>query len=54
MRGARRQWIVPIDVCYALVGLIRTRWRGFTGGAEVWRELDKFFEGLDRRSRERR
>jgi hypothetical protein len=54
VRGARRQWIVPIDVCYALVGLIRTNWRGFTGGADVWRELDKFYEGLDRRSRERR
>ena len=50
MRGARRQWIVPIDVCYALVGLIRTHWRGFTGGAEVWRELDRFCDGLDRRS----
>ena len=22
-RGARRHWIVPIDECYALVGLIR-------------------------------
>ena len=54
VRGARRQWIVPIDVCYALVGLIRTQWRGFTGGAEVWRELDKFFDGLDRRSRKGR
>jgi len=54
VRGARRQWIVPIDDCYALVGLIRTQWRGFTGGAEVWRELDKFFDGLDRRSRKGR
>ena len=54
VRGARRQWIVPIDVCYALVGLIRTHWRGFTGGADVWRELERFYEGLDRRSRERR
>jgi hypothetical protein len=54
VRGARRQWIVPIDVCYALVGLIRTRWRGFTGGADVWRALDAFYDGLDRRSRERR
>ena len=54
VRGARRQWIVPIDVCYALVGLIRTRWRGFTGGADVWRELDTFFDGLDRRSRKGR
>jgi hypothetical protein len=54
VRGARRQWIVGIDVCYELVGLIRTRWRGFTGGAEVWRELERFYEGLDRRSRDRR
>jgi len=54
VRGARRQWIVPIDVCYQLVGLIRTHWRGFTGGADVWRELDRFYEALDRRSRERR
>jgi hypothetical protein len=51
VRGARRQWIVPIDVCYELVGLIRMHWRGFTGGAEVWRELDKFWDGLDRRRR---
>jgi hypothetical protein len=54
VRGARRQWIVPIDACYALVGLVRTRWRGFTGGADVWRELDNFFDGLDRCSREGR
>jgi len=51
VRGARRQWIVGIDVCYALVGLIRTHWRGFTGGAELWRELDGFWNGLDRRRR---
>jgi hypothetical protein len=46
-RGARRYWIVPIDECYALVGLIRTRWRGLTGGAEVWQELGTFFDRLD-------
>jgi hypothetical protein len=54
VRGARRQWIVPIDECYALVGLIRTRWRGFTGGREVWEELDRFWDRLDRVARERR
>ena len=51
VRGAHRQWIVGIDVCYELVGLIRMHWRGFTGGTEVWRELDKFWDGLDRRRR---
>jgi Family of unknown function (DUF5947) len=50
-RGARRHWIVPIDECYALVGLIRTRWRGLTGGAEVWGAIAEFFQQLDRRSR---
>jgi hypothetical protein len=51
VRGARRQWLVPLDECYRLVGLIRMRWRGLTGGREVWRELDRFFEELDRRAR---
>ena len=45
--GERRQWIVPIEDCYALVGLIRTRWRGFGGGTEVWEEIDRFFQRLD-------
>jgi hypothetical protein len=49
--GARRQWIVPIDDCYALVGLIRTSWRGFTGGKEVWEQIGRFFDELDRRSK---
>ena len=51
VRGARGHWIVPIDECYALVGLIRTRWRGFTGGSEVWEEIGRFFEELDRRAK---
>jgi Family of unknown function (DUF5947) len=50
-RGAREHFLVGIDECYRLVGLIRTHWRGFTGGSEVWRELQGFFEGLDRRAR---
>jgi hypothetical protein len=50
-RDARRHWLVPIDECFALVGLIRTRWRGLTGGKEVWQELDRFFDALDERSR---
>lgn len=49
-RGARRQWLVPIDDCFTLVGVIRTRWRGFAGGKEVWTEIDRFFAELDRRA----
>ncbi len=52
-RGARDHWLVPIDDCYALVGLIRTRWRGLTGGKDVWEEIGRFFTALDRRSQTR-
>jgi uncharacterized protein DUF5947 len=51
VRGARGHWIVPISECYSLVGLIRTRWRGFTGGVELWKEIGRFFEELDRRAK---
>lgn len=51
VRGARRYWLVPLDECYRLIGLIRTRWRGLTGGKEVWREIEGFFCALDERSR---
>jgi hypothetical protein len=51
IRGARRYWLVPLDECYRLIGLIRTRWRGLTGGKEVWREIEGFFDALDKRSR---
>jgi hypothetical protein len=49
--GARQQWIVPIDDCFQLVGLIRTHWKGLTGGKEVWQELSAFFERLDTEGR---
>jgi hypothetical protein len=44
-------WLVPLDDCYGLVGLIRTRWKGLSGGKDVWREIERFFAELDRRSR---
>jgi hypothetical protein len=50
-KGARRHWLVPVEDCYRLVALIRTRWRGFTGGKEVWAGIDGFFGDLDRRAR---
>jgi Family of unknown function (DUF5947) len=43
-RGARTHLVVPIEDCYRLAGLIRTRWRGLSGGEEVWREIDGFFK----------
>jgi hypothetical protein len=49
-RGRRRAWVVPIDECFALVGLIRTRWRGVTGGRDVWEGIAAFLEDLGRRA----
>jgi hypothetical protein len=48
-RGAREHWIVPLDECYALVAVIRTNWKGLTGGREVWEAVDRFFERLEGR-----
>jgi hypothetical protein len=42
---------VSIDECYKLVGLIRTHWRGLSGGTAVWAEIGQFFAGLKERSR---
>jgi hypothetical protein len=50
-RGARQHVLGPIDDAYRLVGLIRTRWRGLSGGQEVWQEIERFYEGLERRAR---
>jgi Family of unknown function (DUF5947) len=50
-QGSERQWLVPIDDCYRLVALIRTGWRGFTGGKEVWTAIESFFADLDHRAR---
>jgi hypothetical protein len=43
-RGARMHFVVPIEDCYRLAGLIRTRWRGLSGGEEVWKAIDRFFK----------
>jgi len=43
-------YLVPIDACYELVGLVKMHWRGFSGGETVWREIDAFFAGLQERS----
>jgi hypothetical protein len=38
--------IAPIDRCYELVGLIKSRWEGMTGGEGVERAIAEFFVGL--------
>jgi hypothetical protein len=43
-------FVVPIDSAYELVGLIRTSWKGFDGGAEAHEKIAAYFENLRRRS----
>ena len=45
-RGAREYYRVSIDRCYSLVGLIRTHWRGLSGGAEAWETIAAYFAWL--------
>jgi hypothetical protein len=43
-------FIAPMDECYKLVGLIRSQWRGLSGGSEVWQEIGNFFTALRQKS----
>jgi hypothetical protein len=38
--------IAPIDRCYELVGLIKSRWQGISGGPGVETGVAEFFAGL--------
>jgi hypothetical protein len=44
--STRDHYLVPIDRGYELVGLIRSGWRGLSGGTEVWRSINGFFAEL--------
>ncbi len=50
-RGAAQHFLVPLDECYRLVAVIRTQWRGLSGGQEVWRDVERFFDELVKRSK---
>ncbi|MDB1088534.1 DUF5947 family protein [Streptomyces sp. ACA25] len=43
---AHEHWIVPLDDCYRLAALVRTHWKGLSGGAEVRERVGAFFTGL--------
>lgn len=46
VHGAREYYLVSIDRCYALIGLIRQHWRGLSGGAEAWDAIRTYFQEL--------
>jgi Family of unknown function (DUF5947) len=43
-------FLVPIDVCYELVGHLRRLWRGFDGGTAANAALDDFFDRVAERA----
>lgn len=45
-----QSYLVPIDACYELVGLIRKSWKGFDGGEEAWNNIAQFFDDIHARS----
>ncbi|MFL6142087.1 MAG: DUF5947 family protein [Labedaea sp.] len=44
-------FLVPVDECYELVGLVRMYWTGFDGGPDAAGHIDEFFAGLAGRAR---
>jgi hypothetical protein len=52
MDGERQEeyYILPIDECFRLVGLMRLNWKGLSGGTDVWREIAGFFAAMRSRA----
>lgn len=50
--GRTECYLVPIDACYRLVGLIKIHWKGFDGGQEAWEQIERFFGNVRARARE--
>jgi hypothetical protein len=48
--SARKYYLLPIDECYKLVGLIRAHWKGLSGGTEVWQQIGEFFKNVKERA----
>ena len=51
MSDPPRYAIVPIDRCYELVGMIKSRWEGISGGSAIEDAVAEFFASLDEAAR---
>ena len=47
MAEVPRHAVVPIDRCYELVGMIKSRWEGISGGSAIDDAVAEFFASLD-------
>lgn len=43
---AREQWVVSIDRCWTLAGVVRRAWRGLSGGQELKEAVETFLAEL--------
>jgi hypothetical protein len=43
-------FLVPIDDCFRLVGVMRQNWRGLSGGPSLWGAVARFFDELRQRA----
>jgi len=50
VKEAREYYRTGIDECYKLSGVIRMHWRGLSGGATAWDEINRFFTELRARA----
>lgn len=49
--GASPQFVIaPIDDCYRLVGMIKSRWEGISGGSAIETAVPEFFDALRARA----
>jgi uncharacterized protein DUF5947 len=46
MAGPPQVAVAPIDRCYALVGLVKTRWVGISGGTDLQDAVQGFFDAV--------
>jgi hypothetical protein len=42
----REHYLIPIDECFKLIGIIRMNWKGLSGGGGVWERVSEFLTGL--------
>ena len=47
---AHQYFLLPVDHCFKLVGLVRMNWQGLSGGDGLWRELEQYFAALTARA----
>ena len=43
-------FLLPIDECFKVVGIVRVNWHGLSGGDKMWQALQVYFTALNERA----